>query len=1353
MSSAEQTGLTIVGGVVGFFASGMNPMGAVYGAQIGYSLGMSTLSTTLGPTHGPKIDDLKQQVATYGWDLPTGWGTNGHAGALMWSTDLEPTPHTTTQESGGKGAPSQSQSHTTYTYSISCAVAFGSREITAVRRIWANEHLLYDNSAASDYATMTDEELADWAVTKAGTLEEGEKLRIYLGTETQEPDPIIQAYEGVDNTPAFRGTPYFVCEDLQLERFGNRPPQYRVEYVKTSDAIDTSIDELIEVDLNAMGIADTLNYQTMVSTIDKDLTAHVWVPMYGGASPTPHIIAYYKVYPTGTATFMRYYTTLAPGGGAYREIIAGVDSEVPMLVHANSAVSGDATLRFPNGSILGGDYTNVQFPFSPYGTNGTVGSITQGGSAINGWMGVWDGADQYKTFNYHQSVGTYLVSTYAKFLTTSKEAFTLDVDVNLAGVTRTENYVYSYDLSEKLRRYSLNGVLLNTWDLGTSHSLNFINDLNDCLIASREDENIVYLRDVSVALYVIDVTDASDPQVTTFSGSIGNNESAAQTFQVWGGICACSTQKGVTYYSLADVSRGTADLADIVDELMADSDLAPGDYDTTALTGTSVSGFVKTRVSAATANIIPLMQAYQFSAYEDNHQLVFVPRGGAVDTTLLENDLGAGINEGTTELIPYERNDDQDLPLVVNVYYIDADLEYDRSCTSSRRTDIYGASQSMDIELPLVLTAEQARQVAEILHMNLWRARESYKKIKVPLKYLEIVPTNVVQSTVDSIVHRLRVTDVNVGEMLEIGGHAEGAIDYTSTISADNTSLVYKGSGIPGPTEAWYLNLPPLRTQDTNEGLYIAVNGPYAAWQGCVIYARADGGDWSEVTMTPGDREAQMGIVTEVAGDGEYHVMDNVNTLTIRLNFGTLSSVTRSQLMSSSSTNAIAVMQQTDINGNYPYQDARMEIIRFQTATLNADGTYTLSNLLRGQRGTEYAIPHMEEGDLVAVLDEDTLFRTTNLATNVRYELKAVSVGTSLDAAAIIRTSNLGQATKPFSPVDIRATDNEDGTFTLTWKRRPRAGGGLGTGDDDYQVESNLNWKIDVLEARYYAVERTYYVEDVSTATIIARNGYRVQISQYGFGYQGYGFPNDFTPLSSLTGFDLEGTILNDLADDLTIYITGDSSDIVDETSEGGEKYYLNKAQWNGLNIGESRYGIITGHEPSVVTGQVLQGIDFSGNPSGVGAAVEYIEFEVATSWITGALSFWFKPDGSKLTSMIMGNLNYHIRFYESGGVTAGVRISLNGTTGDVNFTVPTSGWHHLAINRLGDTFELWLDGVYQGVSSTATTATLPIEYIGVHRTSSHGYHSTWAYDQFRVWNNGKQLTQIEVNRLYGETA
>ena len=104
---------------------------------------------------------------------------------------------------GGKGSPSQPKTKTrSYNYSVNLAVAICEGEVTRIGRIWADG----EEVAADDL-----------------------NIRLYKGQKDQLPDPVMEAIEGAGNVPAYRGTAYVVFENLSLERFGNRVPQFSFE--------------------------------------------------------------------------------------------------------------------------------------------------------------------------------------------------------------------------------------------------------------------------------------------------------------------------------------------------------------------------------------------------------------------------------------------------------------------------------------------------------------------------------------------------------------------------------------------------------------------------------------------------------------------------------------------------------------------------------------------------------------------------------------------------------------------------------------------------------------------------------------------------------------------------------------------------------------------------------------------------------------------------------------------------------------------------------------------------------------------------------------------------------------------
>lgn len=189
-----------IGGAIG------GPIGAQIGGFIGSTLG-GMIDNKLFPqkSEGPRLTDLSVTSSTYGKPLPVLYGPDNRiAGNLIWCSGLIETK--TKKKQGGKGAPSVQV--TEYTYRASIAIALGEGTLSRIKKIWANNKLIYDVDGtppevpAQLYSAM----------------------RFYPGNFTQNPDPTVESYIGAGNTPAYRGTAYVVLADLQLADYGNRLP-------------------------------------------------------------------------------------------------------------------------------------------------------------------------------------------------------------------------------------------------------------------------------------------------------------------------------------------------------------------------------------------------------------------------------------------------------------------------------------------------------------------------------------------------------------------------------------------------------------------------------------------------------------------------------------------------------------------------------------------------------------------------------------------------------------------------------------------------------------------------------------------------------------------------------------------------------------------------------------------------------------------------------------------------------------------------------------------------------------------------------------------------------------------------
>ena len=194
-----------IGGAVGGGALGVSSVviGRAIGATIGRAIDQSVLGQGSEVVETGKLDRMRIMGASEGVAVPRIFGRARVAGNVIWASNYRETV-TVTQQSGGKGGP-KGPTTRAYSYSISVAIALCEGEIARVGRVWA-----------------------DGMIVNRSDL----NMQVYRGGEDQLPDPVMTAIEGGENVPAYRGLAYVVLEDIALEPFGNRVPQFTFEVIR-----------------------------------------------------------------------------------------------------------------------------------------------------------------------------------------------------------------------------------------------------------------------------------------------------------------------------------------------------------------------------------------------------------------------------------------------------------------------------------------------------------------------------------------------------------------------------------------------------------------------------------------------------------------------------------------------------------------------------------------------------------------------------------------------------------------------------------------------------------------------------------------------------------------------------------------------------------------------------------------------------------------------------------------------------------------------------------------------------------------------------------------------------------------
>lgn len=192
-----------IGGSVGGTLAGLSSVavGRAVGATVGKVVDQRLLGQGSDVVEHGKVDRFRLTNSGEGAALSQLYGRMRLGGHVIWASDFI---ETEAVRGGGKGAPSRPETRE-FSYSVSLALAVCEGEITRIGRVWADG----EEVAISDL-----------------------NMRVYTGSNDQLPDPAIEAIEGQGMVPAYRGTAYVVMENLSLQPFGNRVPQFSFDVIR-----------------------------------------------------------------------------------------------------------------------------------------------------------------------------------------------------------------------------------------------------------------------------------------------------------------------------------------------------------------------------------------------------------------------------------------------------------------------------------------------------------------------------------------------------------------------------------------------------------------------------------------------------------------------------------------------------------------------------------------------------------------------------------------------------------------------------------------------------------------------------------------------------------------------------------------------------------------------------------------------------------------------------------------------------------------------------------------------------------------------------------------------------------------
>lgn len=257
------------------------------------------------------------------------------------------------------------------------------------------------------------------------------------------------------------------------------------------------------------------------------------------------------------------------------------------------------------------------------------------------------------------------------------------------------------------------------------------------------------------------------------------------------------------------------------------------------------------------------------------------------------------------------------------------------------------------------------------------------------------------------------------------------------------------------------MNINMLRDADNDFNIYAAARASdtSATFRGAAVYVSRDAGaSYTSIVSIP--NASTMGETTSALGNFYGgNVVDELNSVTVTLASGTLSSITNAALLEGGNLCVIGD-----------------EILSFRDATLVSGTTYTLTGLLRGRRGSEYAMSGHASGERFVLASFSTLVRVPQeLADwNVERLYKPVSAGSTLAGTTQQAFTNAGTGLKPYAPVHLGGGRNAAGDITLAWTRRNRLYGDWRDSVDVPNSEASEEYAVEIYDgAGYASVVRT----------------------------------------------------------------------------------------------------------------------------------------------------------------------------------------------------------------------------------------------------------------------------------------
>jgi hypothetical protein len=1057
---------------------------------------VSAAISFLFPAEGPRLKDLSVSASTYGNPIPQAFGTMRVAANMIWANPIK--EHKTTQKAGLGSFYKQ------FTYTVDMAMALCVGPVQSIRRIWANGKIIYDATGASPsvnngkylytFYPGDEEQLPDPIIQASVGASNTPAYRgicyivfsSFLLTDfgNQIPQISVELYAG-----PMQATPYTNLTNdgsVELSGYGKDDP-YTADFDRGVIYLyDANENGLITVDMTT-GIKTGETFPMLVPEDywDSGKLAAVWdVSSLGEILTTigqQNLSRYARLDPFSLAPvstvshsipgtgYSSYVTLDPPFIPAANRVLYDTAGELAILITYSGQIWYTDNLLTPSLTSALGVYGDIYTPRRACAVDTAAWALFWGGSLF----------DDTNTL-------TLSFITPVEFVDTSYLPFTLNNPDAGSGSIRMEPLAVVLDVSTDCvimffeclgtdntyaAKYSRDSQTI-LWQVLLPHG--FAD--NDYQAKRLDTAEIAW--SVGGLLFIMDTSDGSFVNLTPASPQLqsgvfflidvivgaqfnpGENgytlpSGTGSGGQIYDGqtgnlICMGDIPRIVRVGYFANVA---VDLSYVLNSLMAQTGLTPDQYDMSALAAIPVNGYGFAQMTDIKSVIEELTQIYLFDIVERDGKLVAVIRGGteSVETISYKVLSAQGSNDpNTVNFWKETRLSEADLPAQISLTYYNLEQDFETSTALSKRifapVPTMFSRQQEGVEATIAFHPDDAKNRVNAMLYTTWGERTKHET-RFPLSYAYLDPTDLITVNLQdgrSYFERIMQMEMGADYSSNMNSSGQDSGVYSFNLTADGgTGFTQTVKGAQ-PARPFVFNTPYLRDTDA------AGNGAYSIYYAGVGNMGPSTFDSAAMFIAPDD--SSFALLDNMSSDVEWgtvqgvlappshgcFALDWLNTVTIypAISWFDIESITDDELWAGGNMAVIGD-----------------EVIQFRDVVSNADGSWTISNLLRGVRGTEWACDSHTAGETFVFLSAATIaLEQKSIDSGGKdFWYKAVGAGAPLTTALTVEIEYECRDLMPYAPADIRRELNtpSSGDITITWERRTRLGGGLmdGTGD------------------------------------------------------------------------------------------------------------------------------------------------------------------------------------------------------------------------------------------------------------------------------------------------------------------